>query len=62
MPIRGLSWKDVKPLMTRHLENLPDLKVSVYSYTPQERKKKEKPKRKKLGSSKFPESQQKLPL
>lgn len=58
----GLSWKDVKPIMTHHLENLPDLKVSVYSYRPRERKKQKKGKlkRKKLASAKFPKSQQKL--
>lgn len=58
----GLAWKDVKPLMTHHLENLPELRVSVYSYKPKERKKKKqkKAKRKKTSSSKTPDSQQKL--
>jgi O-acetyl-ADP-ribose deacetylase (regulator of RNase III) len=58
----GLSWKDVEPIMIRVLENLPDLKVSVYSYTPQEdeKQKKVKPKRRKFGSIKVPNSQQKL--
>ena len=58
----GLSWKEVKPLMIRHLENLPALKVSVHSYTPQSRTKQKtkKPKKEKLGTLKQPTSQQQL--
>jgi O-acetyl-ADP-ribose deacetylase (regulator of RNase III) len=60
----GLSWKDVKPLMARYLENLPDLKVSVYSYAPKKRikRKQRKAKRKIPSSSKISTSQQKLPF